>query len=233
MALHELVAFSSFPYTNSPISEYEERARQFAFSFKNGRGCPPKHPAFADVVRFIVADIADCPAFAQPCIIVPVPRSGNSRKSFERGAPSWPCIHLAEALVSRDVRRVFSLLERQTPVERSSDGSKRISVDEHLLSMKAVLRPDFLSSRLVLVDDLLTRGTQMIAALLTLRRAGYSGPIAAYCVHQTIAPAPLTEQRSPYLKHTISWHDGQFLASRADHGRWRQWRSSHRTMPDP
>ena len=97
---HEIQAFSSFPYASAPTDEYEERAKHFCFCFKNGRGCPEKHPTFDDVVRFIVGGLANCPAFGEPSVLVPIPRSGNSRESFDRDACAWPALALATALAT-------------------------------------------------------------------------------------------------------------------------------------
>lgn len=188
---------------------------------KNGRGGSPRRPTFADVVKFIVADVEGCPVFAAPSVLAPIPRSGSSRESFEPGACTWPTKELAGALAASSGHRARQLLERRTPVHRSSDGPGRVSVEEHLASLVAHVESELLGARLVLLDDLLVMGTQAVAGVVALRRAGYVGPIEAYFVHQAIAPNPKPSQRLPFLTHRITWQEGHWLARRTEVGRWR------------
>lgn len=216
-----MVGFSSYPYTNSPLSEFERRARRFSFSFKNGRGCRPLHPTFADVVRFIAAGVVHCPTFAQPSVLVPIPRSGSSRVPFGRNASTWPASDLADEIAQHQSRHQnVQLIKRRMPVQRSSDGP-RVSVREHVMSIAVHARRELLDARLVLIDDLLTKGTQAMACVVALRAAGYTGTIEAYFVHQTIAPKPSPLQRQSFLVHRIRWSEADLLASRDETGRWR------------
>lgn len=74
---------------------------------------------------------------------------------------------------------------------------------------------------LVLLDDMLVKGTQTMASVALLRRSGFTGPIQAYFVHQTIAPNPLPVQRLRWLTHRIWWAEGERLARRRELQRWR------------
>jgi hypothetical protein len=214
------MGYSNYPFTNSPEGKYETRARHFNFCFKNGRGCMPKQPTFADVVNLIVKQASQCPAFAAPSVLVPIPRSGSSRASFAADACPWPNKQLAEAFAgTRNV--VAQLLERAMPLSRSSDGATRVPVDEHVGSLHVRIDRALRSARIVLIDDNLTKGTQSIACLVALRRAGYIGPVEAFFVSQTIAPNPAPEQREPFLRHYITWMEGQRLARRVERGQWR------------
>ncbi|MDC0667832.1 phosphoribosyltransferase [Nannocystis radixulma] len=208
---------------SNPESEYERRSQKFNWSFKNGRDHPPKGWTFADVVNFIVEDVTHCPVFAEPCLLVPIPRSGSSRESFDPHAVAWPAEALARALASRTGHRFAQLLRRERPVGRSSDGLQgRVTVKDHLASMRVEVEAEHLEARIVLLDDMLTLGTQSMACLRALRLNGHLGPIEAYFVHQTVAPYPTPEQRARFLCHRITWADGERLAQRVETGRWRQ-----------
>lgn len=220
-ATHELLGCSSFPYATSPTSDIETRAKQFSHAFKNGRGYPKKSFTFANVVEAIVKHAAGCPALAERSVLVPIPRSGNSRPSFLEDACAWPVEDLAQALAGTG-HKLERLLERRTPVARSSDSKQRIPVEEHVSSLSARAPANLRNARLVLIDDVLTRGTQAMAAMLTLRRAGYQGVIQGYFVFQTIAPDATQEQRGLALQHRITWQHGQRLARRVELGSWRR-----------
>lgn len=217
----EIAGYSSFPYARAPETKLEQRAKPFNWSFKNGRGCPPKAPTFADVLRIIVADVARCPAFAAPRVLVPIPRSGSSRTSFDPDGYTWPCEQLAHAIAEAGGDHAPTLLlERGTRVRRSSDEPERVSVAEHVASLRVRVDPQHRSTPLVLLDDLLVKGTQTIACVLALRAAGYTGSIEAYFVHQAVAPHPTSEQRRRGQVHRIVWTDGERLARRSDVKRW-------------
>jgi hypothetical protein len=223
---HELRAYSAYPYSKDARDVYR-RARDFFYAFKNGRSYRPRDLSFDDVLVAIARAVERCPAFAEPAVLVPVPRSGSSRESFERDACKHPCLALARLLAERTPHlAVQELLARATAVPRASDTPERVSVDQHCQSLRsrplAVAQPGPATDRLVLVDDIVTKGTQLMACYLALRRAGHLGPIEAVCVSQTVAPDPGEEQLRPYLEHRIRWREGHALASRDDLGQWRE-----------
>ena len=113
------------------------------------------------------------------------------------------------------------LLERKTRVRCSSDGPDRVTVREHIESIQVHDDSQHRSAPLVLIDDMLVKGTQTMASVIALRSAGYTGPIEAYFVHQTIAPNPVPLQRLLWLVHRIEWMEGDRLATRSEIGRWR------------
>ncbi len=226
MALvHELVGFSSYPYAKSPTGDYETRAKDFSWAYKNGRGGNNWAPTFADVIHNIVRDLPTCPAFTTPSILVPIPRSGSSRDSFERDACTWPNRALAKALAGGpggpDGHVMAELVDRAKAIRRSSDGPTRVPVKEHVASLRVQVVQNLLTSRIVLLDDVLVKGAQALACFIVLRRAGYIGPIEMYAVHQSIAPNPTDDQREPFLCHRITWNEDQPLPHRIEVGAWR------------
>ncbi len=113
------------------------------------------------------------------------------------------------------------LVERATPIRRSSDSRTRVPVREHASSLHVRVTPGLLPARIVLLDDMLVKGAQALACFIELRRAGYTGPIEAYAVHQAIAPNPTKNQREPFQCHHIAWSDARPLPHRTDIGVWR------------
>lgn len=207
------------------MTDVEERAQEFCFAFKNGRGDRHKHAkcrTFREVLSGIARNAASCPAFTERSVLIPIPRSGSSRRSFEPGACEWPNLELARVLARDGPHEVAQLLERETVVRLSSDKSLgRVPVAEHIASLRVRVEQRLLPERLVLLDDVLTKGTQAMASFLTLRRAGYTGPIVAFFVHQTVAPRPTKMQRQPFLVHSITWVEGQHFAQRSEISCWR------------
>lgn len=216
------MGFSSYPYAKSPTCDYETRAKDFNWAYKNGRGGNSWAPTFADVIYNIVRDLPMCPAFTTPSVLVPIPRSGSSRDSFDQHACTWPNHALAEALTRGAGGHVMAeLVERPKAIRRSSDGATRVPVKEHVASLRAQVVAHLLTSRIVLLDDLLVKGAQALACVIVLRRAGYIGPIEMYAVHQAIAPYPTNDQREPFLRHRITWNEDQPLPRRVETGAWR------------
>jgi predicted amidophosphoribosyltransferase len=220
---HDLSAYSVYPYLKDPKEYVYVRAREFFYAFKNGRSYRLTALSFEDVVKAIVHASRRCPAFARPAVLVPVPRSGSSRASFDRDACKHPSLALAQQFAqTMKSLAVHELIGRGTPVPRASDTPDRVSVDQHRQSLTIAWRPELASARLVLIDDIVTKGTQLIASMLALRHAGYQGAIEAFCVSQTVAPDPSPTQLLPYLVHRIRWREGNALASRDDLQQWRE-----------
>ena len=221
---HTLRVYSYCPYAPKEPGNRHKHAVAFLRAFKNGRGYrfTAWDRDFAQVVQIIVDRARECPAFGAPCIVVPVPRSGSSRKSFDPRASDLPCLPLARALADAIPGvQVAELLTRIREVPRASDTDGRVSVQTHLESLAVDLPRSLVGKRLVLLDDLLTKGTQLMACCLALQNAGHHGEIEAFCVAQTVAPSATPEQLEPYLIHHVRWRKGQKLASRDDRQQWR------------
>jgi len=230
--VHNLRGYSSYPYTGKPESLLERRARQFFFSFKNGRsyewrGPPRKHLSFEQVLSAVARSALRSPplqvASGLPLLLIPVPRSGNSRESFGQGAHEWPNLALAQQLAQlRPHFRVEQLLDRQSSVPCASDSKRRPTVGEHLDSLKVTLPQEFFDSRIVLIDDLITRGTQAIACMVALHEQGHRGPIEGYFVSQTIGPKAGPEDRKKHLIHELTWRPGANYPMRVEVGPWQR-----------
>ena len=234
-----LRAYSYYPYHRPDARDVYQRAVKYFFAFKNGRDYRSsdrrKSQTFDQIVQKLSEKAGRCPVFRHEWTAVPVPRSGSSQKPFSANACEYPCWALAQRLAKDGhVVEARQILHRHKPVSRASDTEGRIPIETHLDSLTVTLHPSLKGAPLILIDDLITRGTQLMACYLALRRAGHEGSVEAFCVSQTVARDPTDEQLEPYLEHLISWRDGWSHANRTDHGQWdaRSWRNTNRSPTD-
>jgi transcriptional regulator with XRE-family HTH domain len=118
-------------------------------------------------------------------VLVPVPRSRASRDVPDR---EWPALRLAQEIAATgtglSVQRLFA---RTKKIRQSSiKGSKRPSVREHMQTL--AFAEENLPPAIVLIDDVVTRGTTMAACAKLLREAGWPGAVEALAVAYTKAP---------------------------------------------
>lgn len=114
-----------------------------------------------------------------PALVVPVPRSSSTRPSL---------LGLAAALVERGVGdEAREIIERRVEVSssrlRRREGLPGVSSAQHRASF-TVRRPGPGEAMrpLLLVDDVVTRGNVLTAAVQSVREAGWRGPIRAAVV---------------------------------------------------
>lgn len=127
-------------------------------------------------------------------VLVPVPRS-----SLPPPEPYlWPGRELANALVARGFgQRVLVLLERKTALEKATAGGPRNAfVHRDSLVVLERIPP---RAQIVLVDDIITSGSQMMGAALALEGAIPAvGELRCFAAMRTISPPDQFERtRSP------------------------------------
>jgi len=121
--------------------------------------------------------------FGPQVTMVPVPRS---RRLTVREA--WPSRGIALGLVEAGLAGgVAFALERARPVWRSSwvDARFRVSPSEHASSL-AVVRTGVDLRTVTLVDDVVTRGSQLLGAASALRRVYPHVTVRAFALARTI-----------------------------------------------
>lgn len=121
--------------------------------------------------------------------LVPVPRSGIAPAREEW---VWPAARIAGALSDLGVGRgVGFLLERTTAVTRSSTASsaaERPGLATHFHSLSATpAQPLGSSTALCLLDDVVTRGTTLMAAAARLREAYPETAVFGVAMFRTLA----------------------------------------------
>jgi len=144
--------------------------------------------------------LGDC--FGSDVILVPVPRSLPS--PCEK---SWAAMELALALQQHGLAAaVWAGLRRQRAVRKSATapGIARPTVAEHYdsFALDASLRSPV---RLVLVDDVVTKGRTLLAASMRLRERFPRTPLSAFALVRTLGLVPDIAQLIDPCHGVIRW----------------------------
>jgi hypothetical protein len=118
--------------------------------------------------------------FAGDPLLVPIPRSGLLRKNA-----LWPAQRICEALIQEGLGSQHqALLTRQTAVSKSAGSPDRPSPEEHYASLAAGLPPQ--AERVILVDDVITRGASAMGAYWRLLDILPSAEIHLFAIARTV-----------------------------------------------
>jgi predicted amidophosphoribosyltransferase len=110
-------------------------------------------------------------------MLVPVPGSGLTKPHTV-----WPSRRVCEELVRQGLGQdILPLVSRTTAVPKSAGSATRPSLDQHIdsLTVQARLSPP---SRLLLVDDVVTSGTTMMACAIKLAQAFPGVPVSGFAL---------------------------------------------------
>lgn len=216
-----LDAYSLFPYSSQYKQEPNhllERMRRYVLAFKYARGDQGTNRDFSEIVDDLARQGWPCPAFDGAVAIVPVPPTDvhrpNARNVVE---PNWL---LAQALAHRlpDARAVP--LWRRTANVGWLEDQPPPSIADHLASLAPTGVALPACDRVVLVHDLITRGTEVFACAIALRESGYTGPIAAFVVAQATGRRPGALQLKSCLTHRIEAAGSATYPNRHDDAVW-------------
>lgn len=183
---------SCYAYSPRDPSEIGQRSRTLCYRLKAAE--PEAIRLAADRVRRYVDEGRFGPSFGPDVTVVPVP----GRAPLAPGAVSRTAL-ICEALVRVGVaREVLPLLERLEPVQKSAyaQPGQRPDVEAHYGSMRAggtLTVPD----RLLLVDDVITRGATLLAAATRLAERFPNVPVRAFALVRTESYGELTAIRDP------------------------------------
>lgn len=146
--------------------------------------------------------------FGPKLVMVPVPRSAPS------GPQSWPAWQLATALRSLGLGgTVWAGLERRLPVRKSATASAggRPTVHEHYESLAVTGELPTAPDRIVLVDDVITRGRTLFAAAARMREASPSSDIRAFAMVRTLGFVSRLQQVIAPCEGVVWWAHGDVL----------------------
>lgn len=146
--------------------------------------------------------------FAPKLVMVPVPRSAPS------GLQSWPAWQLATALQSLGLGgTVWAGLQRRLPVQRSATAlvGRRPTVHEHYESFAVTGELPTAPERIVLVDDVITRGRTLFAAAARMREALPSSDIRAFAMVRTLGFVRRLHQVIAPCEGVVWWAHGDVL----------------------
>jgi hypothetical protein len=179
-SLERLTCASWLIYATKGESEDARRIKALILAIKKdridgGTGQP--------IVRLVVeracerlGSAARTPFGGDP-VMVPVPGS-----ALQKPHTVFPALRVCEELVRNGLGHdVAPVLTRSTAVRKSAGSSERPSLMEHLSSF--TLQKTFVApSRLVVVDDVVTSGTTMMACALKLADAFPGVPIGGFAL---------------------------------------------------
>ncbi len=145
-------------------------------------------------------------------ILVPVPRSALTPNPPD--PDSWSGLRLANAInKAAGMSGVVVALRRVTELRRASEckPGNRPTVQEHLDSLGVDVSGLRNSSGVILIDDILTRGTQLMGAMRKLRLGGFTGKIDALTAAHTVRWGIGREDNQ---RSTIIWFQGDTYPER-------------------
>lgn len=95
-----------------------------------------------------------------------------------------------------------------------------MTIAEHVDSL--AVTGELPGARIVLLDDLVTKGTQAAACVMVLRAAGFTGMVQGYFVSHTLHPNRQGRHWWFAQVHKVEWFDGQEYARNWGTGQWKR-----------
>jgi hypothetical protein len=192
-------------YPPRPTSEPERKVRDLILAIKRDGTDPRTGRVYADVVverlaRLRPSQLDD--VLVPDATLVPIPP-----RTLQRPHSVWPPRTIAVALVRHGFGRTLSpLLERRSPIRKSAGSANRPTVQEHYESM--AVRPSLLRpSRVLLIDDVVTRGATLMGAARVLWAAfGTDLDIAGFALAYVKSGDPAQRVVDPSVHH-ITYSD--------------------------
>jgi hypothetical protein len=166
----------------------------FVLKFKNNE--PWTSQGGLGIYDYVAAELRRCDEHSfSNSILVPIP---TSKRSTDVSDANWPGFLLAQAIARiSEGSSVAKLFARATRIRKASapeSRGNRPTVEEH----RASLEYDYVQTtgrRIVLIDDVLTQGTQMTACASMLRELGWNREISGVAAAYTPSYADPCEMR--------------------------------------
>ena len=145
--------------------------------------------------------------FAKNSFLVPVPGSAPASRGV------WAAQYLASALHGVGLgRSVWAGIERRFAVRKSATAlsAQRPTVQQHYASFAVTRKsmPPELPTRLVIVDDVITKGRTILAAAIRLHEAFPNADIRAFALVRTMGFVPKVGDALDPCQGVVRWAGG-------------------------
>jgi phosphoribosylpyrophosphate synthetase len=199
-----MLEFSSLlSYIPRPTSEEMQRAKNAMFAIKSDAFIEqPRHQPIpmsqwiATAVHREMSTLTFIPFFQPDTVLVPVPKS-----SLMQPDTLWVPDRIATALVKAGVgKEAVRYLTRVKPLRKAafSDPSDRPTPDEQLETLAVQGRVSEPSpTRIVLVDDIVTRGATLLGAANRLAEVFPNAQISCFAAMRVVGPSDFVNVYDP------------------------------------
>lgn len=197
----ELPFASLLVYSTRGVSEASLRSRRVAIALKKNATAPTSAHGFIALTQYFALRLAEelprspFPRWFDDAVLVPVPKSAP----LKRGT-LWTPMELATRMVALGMgRQVVPLLERHVAVPKSAFCAvgERPGPRQHCDSLRVTMPPSLGASRVVLVDDVITRGATMMGAAMRLRATLSSVEVTGFAALRAMSFDEVESMLSP------------------------------------
>ncbi|MBL8144457.1 MAG: hypothetical protein JNM38_25300 [Acidobacteria bacterium] len=182
-----LVIYPPMPKDGSPDSQNAARMRDFVIGLKTGK-MDRQRGSYADIAAAAVVKHGTGPLldlFHGTVTLIPVPRSGLTKDHS-----LWPARLLCDALNRKGIGvNTVRALSRTTAIRKSATSPDRPTVQEHVASLHAQASVD-VEDVVVLVDDVVTRGSTILGCAWRLADVMPKVTIRAFAFARTLRDSP-------------------------------------------
>jgi hypothetical protein len=206
ICLSELGFAALLQYSPDGISLESRNSRDQIRRIKNGSSAVLARVALRSAEYSAVGKLGA--TFGPDVVLVPMPRS----RPLKAGA-LWPAMRIAEEFVRIGLaREAMPVLKRREPIEKSAlhrAGARRPGPEDHIrtITVEALAAA---ATRVVLVDDVVTRGATLLGCASLLRRVMPHVAISAFAAVRTISGREIDSMLAPVVG-MITYSNGRLL----------------------
>ncbi len=179
IALSTLSFGSLWGYTPRPETDEQRKSKTLMYDLKQDKGNPRTiESAVSELTKHNFKNF-----FGPEVALVPVPKSSLMKKGT-----LWTPLRIAQEMERQGLGIVSACLERTTPVPKAATAQSELrpKVRDHIASI--TLKPSLhMPERIVLVDDIVTRGSTLLGCANVFKRQYPDADIKGFAIIRTIS----------------------------------------------